>query len=303
LRSVDLYRQGFFVPAALSISTLTPEGLYRMGTLFLAGDRTASELKAAVLLHTECVVSLPQRGVNHLDLARRTAQHLELSKRYAQALPDPTERLTFQKRWHLVSAYYFYRDLRSTESESLLASGLQMFPADPDLLYALGAFREASGTLGADPDALREAESIYRTLAESEANLPELDVRLAHVLLRLGRMDEAEAKLSAADSDNGDSLAVWMLRGEVASRQGRWRDAGESFAKALKIDGACQACAVALAWTFERSGQRDTAARFVAEWLALPAPESRDGWWRFLLGPAQRFEVLLTELRSEVMAP
>ncbi len=160
LASIEAYRRGNYVPAAIVISSLTPEELYRASTMLLAGERTGVEWKAAALLHTECVVSLPRQASSPLELARRTALHLETAKRYSQAIADGPDRERFQKRWHLATAYYFHARLQSTEVVALLSSGLQLFPGDPDLLYAFGVFQEASGALRGNVDRLAEAELI-----------------------------------------------------------------------------------------------------------------------------------------------
>ncbi|HXV62823.1 MAG TPA: hypothetical protein VEK15_19145 [Vicinamibacteria bacterium] len=303
LSAVDRYRQGSFVPAALSISNLTSGELYALGTMYLAADRPASEWKAAALLHTECVVTLPHASDSHLELARRSAQHLELAKRYAQAIFEPVQRTSFQKRWHLATAYYFHSRLRSTEAVALLSSGLQLFPGDPELLYSLGALHQTSGVLRGDRSALHDAEIVYRSLAAREAPLPDLDVRLAHVLLNLDRLDEARTAMEWATHEIGTDteLAASMIAGEIAAERRDWLQAREAFAMAWEIDPSCQACVVALAAALERTGRREASAKLVADWLASSSRDDDDGWWRFLLGPAARFEMLLDELRSEVL--
>lgn len=302
LDALESYRDGDFIRAAEAVSLLQPEEIYTLGTLLLADERSDAEWKAAAMLHTECVVTLPQRAQNRIQLARRNAQHLELAKRYSQAIADPLSRSSFQRRWHLAVGYNYLRDLQSTGVTAVLSSGLRFFPADPDLLFALGSFYEASGALRGDSQALTDAEMIYRTLAETEAPPTDIDVRLGHVLLRLGRADDAEIHLQRVDLDAVEkdaALAAWLLLGEIAAERGRLQASKDAFETAWKIDPACQACAVALAAAHERSGERDAAGRFVAEWFASSAVQSGDGWWRFLLGPAARFERLRDELRTE----
>lgn len=303
LSSIEAYRRGDFVSAAMAISSLTPKELYRASTTLLAGERTSVDWKAAALLHTECVVTLPRQVSSHLELARRTALHLETAKRYSQAIEDPLDRERFQKRWHLATAYYFQTGFQYREALALLSSGLQLFPGDPEFLYAFGVFQEAAGALIGDRDRLAEAERIYRQLGEAKSPPADLDLRLAHVLLNLDRPLEAERRLQSVslDDDRSDAaLAAWMLRGEIARRRGDWLRARFAFTSAWKIDNSCQACAVAVAAAAERSGGQEDGSDFVARWLESPETGGHDGWWRFLLGPASRFESVLDELRAEV---
>ncbi len=304
LKAVDSYRDGDFIRAAEAVSLLRPEQIYAMGTLLLADERSDVDWKAAAMLHTECVVTLPQRSRNLIQLARRNAQNLELAKRYSQAITDPSSRSGFQKRWHLAVGYYYLRDLQSTGVTAILSSGLQSFPADPDFLFALGSFYEARGALRGDRQAFVDAEAIYTALAETKAPPPEIDVRLGHALLRLGRAEEAEIHLKRATLDGVEkdaTLAAWLLIGEIARGRGQLQASQDAFLTAWKIDPACQACAVALTAIYERSAKRDAAAHFVAEWLMTLPVQNGDGWWRFLLGPAAQFESLRDELRSEAV--
>jgi len=304
MEAVESYRHGGFIRAAEAVSLLQPEEIYAMGTLFLADERSDVEWKAAAMLHTECVVTLPKRVRNLLQLARRSVHHLELAKRYSQSITDPSSRFHFQKRWHLAVGYYYLRDLQSTGVMAILSSGLQLFPADPDFLFALGSYYEASGALRGDRQAFVDAEAIYRSLAETVAPPPDIDVRLGHVILRLGRADEAEVYLKRATLEGVEkdaTLAAWLLLGEIARERGQLRTSEDAFSTASKIDPACQACAVALAAVYENSGERDAASQLVAEWLTSSTTQSRDGWWRFLLGPAAQFESLRDELRAEAV--
>jgi tetratricopeptide (TPR) repeat protein len=304
LSSVELYRKGDFLSAANAVSLLTPRELYDLGTLFLAGDMSDSEWKAAALLHTESVVSVPRgAAMNRLELARRAAQHLELARRYTQAISDVSSRSRFQKRWYLVVGYYYLASRQTTGAMTLLSSGLQLFPGDPDLLYALASFYAGSGALRGDRDALADAERIYGALGEPATVPFDIDLRLAHVLAELGRLDEAEQRLRRAglDGTGEAALAARMIEGAIAQKREQWRTARAAFEKAWKLDPTCQACVVALAFACEHTGDREAAAGFVAEWLASGPRDGHDGWWRFLLGPTGHFEELLGEMRAEVL--
>jgi tetratricopeptide (TPR) repeat protein len=303
--AISRYRSGDFTGASESVSRLGSNDVYALGTLLLSNELTDAEWKAAAMLHTECVITLPQRAMNLIQLARRSSQHLELARRYSQAIGEPSERRHFQKRWHLAVAYYYLLDLQSTGVEAVLFSGLRSFPADPDLLFALGSFYEARGALRGEREPFVDAERVYRALASS-ASSPDLDVRLGHTLLRLGRTEEAETLLTRAPAGGIESdavLATWLLRGEIARERGQTRTSLGAYQAALEVDRTCQACAVALATAYDSTGQRDKATRFVSEWLASPNPTRRDGWWCYLLGSPARFERLRDELRSEAGRP
>lgn len=290
------YQSGDFLRAAGEVWSLEVEQLYEMGTLFLGEERTDDELAAAALLHTECVVTLPRQQVDRLELARRNAQHLALAQRYAQAIADPERRHAFQRRWYLAVAFYYHETLQSTGVSAVLGSGLRMFPGDRELLYALGAFHETWGTLQREEASLHDAERIYRALLADGASWPDLPVRLAHVLIGLGRLDEAEALL---DDASPEELPGWVLKGQLALGKGRYSEARQAFEQALALDPSCQTCAVSAAVAYERSGLRDRGRELVSRWLT-GSSEGRDAWWRFLLGRSYEHEALLDSLRREL---
>ncbi len=302
LQSVASYREGNFESSARDMSSFTRGELQDLGDLFLAGDRTDAELKASALLHTECVITVEHPFPVRPSVARLQAYHLNLAQRYSHAIRDPSSRVHFLKRWHLMVGYRFHTDVQPTRAISLLSSGLRLYPYDRELSYALAASFESWGALKQDEEALRSAESIYRELADTETS-PDIHVRLAHVLIRLGRLDEAKELLEQAirGGELGDSaLAAWMLKGEIAEERNKWDDARNAFRTAWELDPDCQACTVALALAHERAGDPDAGHALIKQWLEAPAPTEPDGWWRFLFGRMADYREILGELRAEV---
>ncbi len=302
LDAVETCLQGSFEEAAGKISPLTASELYAASNYFLASDRSAAELKAAALLHTPPMARPASTASSPIARARRTAIELGIAKRYSQAIPDTEERERFQKQWHLASAYYFHTRFRSTEAISLLASGLQQLPGDLDLLYALAAVQEASAARSGKNEGLVEAEMIYRLLLATQDPPDDVRIRLSHVALRSDRLEEAREWLERAElgfAPDDRPLAFFMVKGRLAAERGDWAAARELFEAASRKDPACQACIVALADSEQRLGNRDLAGQLVAEWLTAHGAEGRDGWWKFLIGPAAGYDALLRQMRSE----
>jgi tetratricopeptide (TPR) repeat protein len=302
LRCIESYRKGDFETSAGDVSSLTREELQELSDQFLARDRTDTELKAAALLHTECVITVEQPFPVRPSVARLHAYHLNLALRYSHAIKDPSSRVEFQKRWYLTVGHRFHTDVQPTRAIALLTSGLRLYPNDSELSYALAACFESWGDLKQNGEALRNAESIYRKLAVTETR-PDINVRLAHVLIRLDRLDEAEELLEQAIRDGGlgdSALAAWMLTGEIAEERNRWDDARDAFRTAWELDPGCQACTVALALAHERSGDADAGHALIKRSLEETAPTESDGWWRFLFGDVTEYREILGELRTEV---
>jgi len=299
LRWVEDYRKGSSQRSVRAAWSLAPEKLQELGRLFLAGDRSVTELKAASLLHTECVFTaeLEPGSWRNMDF------HTELARRYAHAVATDSGQVDFLRRWYLAVGYRFYAALQAPEAIWLLSAGLSLFPNDVELACALAAVFEWRGALRQNQDSLRRAHSILRTLLETGAAPADLDLRLAHVLFRLGKLGEAEKHLGRAltQGDRHDSrVAAWLLKGEMESQKNHWSEALKAFRTAWETDPSCQASTVALASAYERQGQHDAAQALIQLWLEMPRPPGPDGWWKYLLGRSAEYWTIHRELYAEL---
>ena len=304
---VASYIGGDFEEAPREISSLTPVELEELANAFLAGDRTDAELKAAALVHTEYVLSVAPRPPPDPSAARTNAYHLDLARRYAHAIESPEARNDFLKKWHLAVGYRFHADLEVSAAISILGAGLMLFPNDPELAFAFAAFHQMWGALKREERDLLRAQTIFESLLQTHhasEELDELDIRLAHVLVRLDREDEARSYLRDTDFDGiaDDSVAVaaWMVNGELAQRSGDWNAAAVAFQSARERDPGCQVCIVALAHARERIGEAEASQHLVTGWLEAPSRRKPDAWWRFLLARSTEHERSLAELRRDV---
>ena len=179
-----------------------------------------------------------------------------------------------------------------------------LFPNDPDLAFALAAFYQMWGALKREERDLLRAQTIFESLLQTHPASEELHIRLAHVLVRLEREDEARSHLRDTDFDGiaDDSVAVaaWMVNGELAQRNGDWNAAAVAFEAAWERDSGCQVCIVAMAHARERIGEADASPHLVTGWLEASSRPKRDAWWRFLLARSTEHERRLAELRRDV---
>ncbi len=110
------------------------------------------------------------------------------------------------------------RSGRPDEAEQLLAEATERYPADPALAveYATAAERRADWV------------EVQRRCERVEARFPWHPVGVLGVgksLLKLGRLDEADAKLAAAFERFSNLAAVGIAHAQVANARGDWSEA------------------------------------------------------------------------------
>jgi tetratricopeptide (TPR) repeat protein len=122
------------------------------------------------------------------------------------------------------------------------------------------ALAEAGGDLEETVASYREIEALGRGR-----------LGLAKVLMRAGRFEEAETVLYAHLSDQPDDAVAWNNHGVCLARRSRWKDAAESFRRAVVLDprGAAaqnnHAVALAGADRVDDALKRIAAARRITE--------------------------------------
>ena len=92
------------------------------------------------------------------------------------------------------------------------------------------------GAIFADERKWSVAEHHFRTVLQVEPAFPRIHESIAEVLLRRGRLDDAETELTVAIKEEPMSWTAHYLRGLLATRRRHWEEALESFTHAVDID-------------------------------------------------------------------
>ncbi|MEK6649649.1 MAG: tetratricopeptide repeat protein [Bacteroidota bacterium] len=92
------------------------------------------------------------------------------------------------------------------------------------------------GAIFADERKWSVAEHHFRSVLQVEPAFPRIHESIAEVLLRRGRLDDAESELTLAIKEEPMSWTAHYLRGLLATRRRRWEEALESFTHAVGID-------------------------------------------------------------------
>jgi hypothetical protein len=122
----------------------------------------------------------------------------------------------------------------------------------------------------------------------------------------MGRGKDASRQLNKALSvaDRPDlALVAHLLLGDLRRVSGDTWGAIASYRAAHQIEPQCQVAATALGHALHRAGDLD-ASRDVMKGLLGQKRSSRifvDAWWRYLLGGSLNFNLMMAEMRQEVL--
>jgi tetratricopeptide (TPR) repeat protein len=254
---------------------------------------------------------------------------LRLSRRLEQIAPEPDVPDSFvalaaQARRLLVWTMQFLRfqeglqaaldamgsgaresdvDLRLARAmlEEMQAGGAEVTPSDQarDLTLPRDAFL-AQITAGALEGAIRR----YDALLDDHPALLEGHLRLARLLTRLERLDEAEAHLTRAAGLRPDARQAYLIAlfaADVFERRGRQQDAIAAYGVARQRWPAAQTPVIGLARVHagagNAAGARAALAALPAERTDDPLPRS-DPWLGYVGGQAWRLPDALAALQA-----
>jgi Flp pilus assembly protein TadD len=132
-------------------------------------------------------------------------------------------------------------------AERLFRRGLELAPADPDLLNALGwtLFQEGRSV---------EAVAEYQRALAADPKRVKSHNNLALALVDLGRLDEAAAHYEASLRLQ-PKAEIWSDLGFIMARLGRSEDAMADYRKALALDPNCASAHFNLAVAFVQEGR------------------------------------------------
>jgi len=117
-------------------------------------------------------------------------------------------------------------------------------------------------------DALADAEAALRAALGDRRDDPSLQMSLAQILHRLGRIEEAEAEIVDLRAVRGDSIQLIAFHARLLRELDRGQDAAELYAECAAVDGAdglgCRGELVDLLVELGRAGE---AGEMMLSWL------------------------------------
>jgi tetratricopeptide (TPR) repeat protein len=155
----------------------------------------------------------------------------------------------------------------------------------------------------ADREELTRAEALFRRVLSAAPDATEARLRLGHVLLRLGRYDDAAAELRKAvpllDADAQLQYDGALFLGAAEERLGRYDAALVALERAASLYPAAQSPWLALSELAWRRRDRAGAVHVLQHLFVLPADAAQrdDPWWSYQVAQARNANELLEELR------
>lgn len=320
-RVLDAYRRGDETAIATLLEWNRDATEHVLGLIGRPDSRewTASDIKAAAVLHTTAAIRLltgnrEEASVFHLGAAGRILQW---------GGPDVNP---FASRWYVAIARLLRDQLRGEVALELLRLGRERLRDDPAVLFESGALAEllAAQSIEAVPgefsknlqlrtatrlvdtmtrrrtDHLDDAARwLQRSVALAPAN-PDAQLHLGRVLMLRG--DDAAA-LSALTSIQPSAALdrrylASMYIGAVHERKGALEPAVDAYRLASRILPTSQAAYTALSEALQRAG-RGEESRMVLDTMLSRPPEPDDPWWFYFFEPKSEVNARVRALFSE----
>jgi len=238
--------------------------------------------------------------------------------------PDPG-RDEMVRLWYRASLAWM--ELHEDYDTTHLAHAIGIFHADPDIAFLAGCQQEAfaaskiqtAANSGAFPkgfgldvvtdrEELIRAEALFRRVLSVKPDAIEARLRLGHVLLRLGRYQEAAVELRQAvpllAADDQLQYDGELFLGAAEEEIGEYDASHAAFARAASLYPAAQSPWLALSELAWRRRDRAGALQALQRVFALPATAAarHDPWWFYQIAQARNANALLDDLRRPFRA-
>jgi tetratricopeptide (TPR) repeat protein len=226
---------------------------------------------------------------------------------------DPVSRddYAFVADWyHTVAAYLFARGLNG-DATGHLRHAARVLPDEPHALFDRGTYAEWFGlpiyqALG---DALMlsedktnaDAERLYRRTLEVDPSYVEARVRLARLLDRRGRHDEAAAEIAAALDGNPAGITGFyahIVAGRIATARGRYAEALRFYREASNLYDHAQSALVGASHAALMLADVPGTLAPLAALGGESRPQDADPWLDYGLGAGRDVNTLLAALWS-----
>jgi len=251
------------------------------------------------------------------------ALHWEFARALLDAVkPGPDEMV---RRWYVATSSWMQgREQHDTEH---LKRARQLFPDDAEVLFwsacqqevyaspmiqavARSAVLPAGYHIDVPPrgPALADAETFFRHALHVNPGLVEGRVRLGHVLLAQGKVQEAANELrEAAPTADEPQLQYFaaLFLGTAEEELGHYDTARALYKRAAALYPRAQAPYLALSALISRRGDRTGARNEVQRVFELAAapPQRDDPWWDYAIFQARNVDALFKRLHESFPVP
>lgn len=287
-------RGGLFITSGRALAGYRAESAGEVVREFLASEPAPLLLKTAALLHTEAAGLSRSGAETHFDLARGLLR----------ALPDPTDREDWLRRWWLAVCSSYQVSLNSAAVVAAFERALADLPGDRALREAQARTLQMIGRQREEEPYQAMAATVLEEMLRETPDDAALRVRRAGVLVDLGRETEAGAELDRAAAGRlraMDRFALFLLRGEIALGAGDFAAAETAFSEALRRGRRSPSAVSGLVAARLGRGDRAGAAE-AARGLLDRRPGAWEPEWRYWLGAALEYRRMFDALKAEVRA-
>ena len=232
-----------------------------------------------------------------LDLLMKDEQHPVV----------PRQDVEFVAAWYHAVAAFFFSTGMNADALMHLEHGARVLPDDPRVQFDRGTLAEWFGLpihqVLADRRVVGEdrtnsqAERHYRRVLQIDPSYVEARVRLARLLQRRGRLEEAATEIEAALAARPGGVVAFYARiiaGRVASARGRYDEALRFYREALALHGRAQSALLGASHAaLMLANAPDTLAPLAS--LGVTARDA-DPWLDYGRGAGRDADALLAQL-------
>ena len=230
----------------------------------------------------------------------------------------PADRAFVSEWYHAVTAYLFAQGMNG-DATSHLQAAARVLPDDPRLLFDRGTYAETLGlpiyqavreTVTARPNTFvsripsedkmnAEAEGLYRRALEIDAGYVEARVRLARLLERRARHDEAATHIAKALDAQPTGVVGFYARivaGRVAAARRRYDEALQHYRAASTLYASAQSALLGASHAALMLADLPGTLAAIEPLGTDSARFDADPWLDYQLGAGREVNALMTEL-------
>jgi VWFA-related protein len=236
-------------------------------------------------------------------------QALRLLNRFTRLIRQPLGPDVFERQWYYTVLTLLQGTINPPALEAFADLALARFPDEPRFLLARAIAADQRSTMagasrvaatGSSQTALETVHRQYEALIGMPAVAAEARVRLAWLLHRIGRHDDALARLDEVDVEPLDGSLRYLqhlFSGHVMNALGRPDDATVAYRAARAIAPDAQSAQVALMNGLLAQGDR-AGAETVAEVIQRQRSTDFDPWWMYWQGQYRLYGQAMARIRE-----